>query len=107
MYTPPAGADPVVRQQLADHPDWVDGLTFASGRMTAEVGTGPFTLFQQTYESAFGIDYVGVKTKDGQRVTQPPEYAMYSYDLARVILAAAQFAGTVDDRKKRSRRSKR
>ena len=42
VYTPPTGADPFVRQQLADHPDWVDGLTFAGGRLTAEVGTGPF-----------------------------------------------------------------
>jgi hypothetical protein len=38
VYTSPTGADPFVRQQLADHPDWVDGLTFAGGRLTAEVG---------------------------------------------------------------------
>lgn len=100
VYTPPAGADPVVRQQLADHPEWVDGLTFASGRMTAEVGGGPFTVFQQTYESAFGVDFVGVETKAGARVTQPPEYAMYPYDFVRVLAAAVQFAGGIDDRKK-------
>ena len=29
VYAPPTGADPFIRQQLADHPDWVDGLTFA------------------------------------------------------------------------------
>ena len=100
VYTPPAGADPVVRQQLADHPEWVDGLTFASGRMTAEVGGGPFTVFQQTYESAFGVDFVGVKTKEGARVTQPPEYAMYPYDFVRVLAAAVQTAGNVDNRAK-------
>ena len=52
VYTPPTGADPFVRQQLADHPDWVDGLTFAGGRLTAEVGTGPFQTFEQKLESA-------------------------------------------------------
>src|SRR2546423_2247667 len=36
VYTAPAGEDPLVRQELASHPAWVDGLTFASGRMTAE-----------------------------------------------------------------------
>ena len=25
VYTPPAGESPLIRQQLADHPDWVDG----------------------------------------------------------------------------------
>ena len=33
FYTPPTGDDPFVRQQLADHPSWVDGLTFAGGRL--------------------------------------------------------------------------
>ena len=42
FFTPPTGADPFVRQQLANHPSWVDGLTFAGGRLTAEVGTAPF-----------------------------------------------------------------
>ena len=47
IYTPPTGDDPLVRQQLANHPDWIDGLTFASGRLTAEVGAGPFHTFQR------------------------------------------------------------
>ena len=51
VFTPPTGADPFVRQQLADHPTWVDGLTFAGGRLTAEVGTGPFQNFEQKLES--------------------------------------------------------
>jgi hypothetical protein len=46
LYTPPSGADPLIRQQLADHPDWVNGLTFASGRMTAEIGPAPWQAFQ-------------------------------------------------------------
>ena len=46
VYTPPAAEDPLVRQELAGHPDWVDGLTFASGRMTAENGPGAVPGFQ-------------------------------------------------------------
>jgi ABC-type branched-subunit amino acid transport system substrate-binding protein len=100
VFTTPAGADPIVRQQLADHPQWVDGLTFASGRMTAEEGPAPFEQFQQSYESAFGPDLVGVKTKDGQDVKQPPEFPMYAYDMTQAILDALQTAGGADDRAK-------
>jgi branched-chain amino acid transport system substrate-binding protein len=96
VYTPPTGADPFIRQQLADHPEWVDGLTFASGRMTAEVGTGPFVNFQSQYESTYGADRVGVKTSQGEPVIQPPEFAMYSYDFIHVLAAAAVHAGSVD-----------
>jgi branched-chain amino acid transport system substrate-binding protein len=88
VYTPPAGEDPLVRQQLAGHPRWVDGLTFASGRMTAEVGTGPWVAFQDKYESAYGAERVGVRTRDGHAVVQPPDYAMYSYDFVYVLVAA-------------------
>src|SRR5262249_18970680 len=35
VYTSPSGEDPLIRQQLARHPDWVDGLTVSLGRMTA------------------------------------------------------------------------
>lgn len=96
VYTPPTGSDPFVRQQLADHPDWVDGLTFAGGRLTAEVGTGPFVNFQSQYESTYGADRVGVKNSQGQAVVQPPEFAMYSYDFVHVLLAAITHAGSVD-----------
>jgi branched-chain amino acid transport system substrate-binding protein len=88
VYTPPAGEDPLVRQQLAGHPRWVDGLTFASGRMTAEVGTNPWIAFQDKYESAYGAERVGVRTRDGSDVVQPPDYAMYSYDFVYVLVAA-------------------
>ena len=99
VYTPPTGSDPFIRQQLADHPSWVDGLTFASGRLTAEVGTGPFTNFESQYEASYGADKVGVKTHDGQAVVQPPEFAMYSYDFIRVLVAAITHAGSVDPAK--------
>jgi len=94
IYTPPSGADPLVRQQLADHPQWVDGLTFASGRMTAEVGPGPFLKFQTAYEDKFGRDETGVETSSGATVYQPPEYAMYPYDFVNVLAAAIEASGT-------------
>ncbi len=95
IYTPPAGADPLIRQQLSGHPNWVDGLTFASGRMTAEVGTAPFMTFMRTFEDAYGPQRVGVKTSDGRDVIQPPEYAMYSFDFVRVLAAAMSSANAV------------
>jgi branched-chain amino acid transport system substrate-binding protein len=96
VYTSPTGADPFIRQQLADHPSWVDGLTFAAGRLTAEVGTGPFQAFESQYESTNGVDKVGVKTADGKAVFQPPELAMYAYDFTHVLVAALTRAGSLD-----------
>jgi branched-chain amino acid transport system substrate-binding protein len=96
FYTPPAGEDPLVRQELASHPSWVDGLTFASGRMTAERGPAPFLSFQAAYNDAFGAQQVGVKSEDGRPVTQPPDYAMYPYDFIRLIAAALGAAGGPD-----------
>jgi ABC-type branched-subunit amino acid transport system substrate-binding protein len=98
VYTTQAGADPVVRQQLADHRDWVDGLTFASGRVTAEEGPAPFASFESSYEAAFGPDRVGVKTSAGDDVVQPPELPMYAFDMTQAVLAALQAAGGADDR---------
>jgi ABC-type branched-subunit amino acid transport system substrate-binding protein len=100
VYTPAAGEDPLVRQQLASHPDWVDGLTFAAGRPTAEVGPGPFLAFQRSYEERFGVQLVGVKTPDGFEIVQPPDYAMYSYDCVNVLAAAIDQAGGPDDHAK-------
>jgi ABC-type branched-subunit amino acid transport system substrate-binding protein len=100
VYTPASGEDPLVRQQLANHPDWVDGLTFAAGRPTAEVGPGPFLAFQQRYEQRFGVQLVGVNTPDGSEVAQPPDYAMYSYDCVNVLAAAIERAGGVEDRQR-------
>jgi branched-chain amino acid transport system substrate-binding protein len=100
FFTPGAGADPVVRQSLADHPDWVEGLTFASGRLTAEEGPTPFYSFSTNYRNAFGVEDVGVKTSSGEDVIQPPEYAMYAYDFVRLLFAAVQSAGGADDRAK-------
>ena len=98
VYATPTAEDPVLRQQLADHPSWLDGLTFASGRMTAELGSGPWSTFEAAYESAFGATYVGVKSR-GRRVISPPDYAMYSYDCANLIAAAVQQAKGADAKK--------
>ena len=100
VYTPATGEDPLVRQQLANRPRWVDGLTFAAGRPTAEVGSGPFLNFQGRFEAEFGAQLVGVKTSQGEQVVQPPDYAMYSYDCVNVLAAAIRDAGDVDDKKK-------
>ncbi len=96
VFTPPAGESPLIRQQLADHPEWVDGLTVATGRMTAELGPGFFYAFQGSYERAFGVDRVGVRTRAGKQVVQPPDQAMYGYDFVRVLAAAIGYADSVD-----------
>jgi ABC-type branched-subunit amino acid transport system substrate-binding protein len=98
VFAPPAGSDPFIRQQLADHPQWLDGLTFASGRLTAEVGTGPYLGFEQKYESSFGVDRVGVKS-GGSPVIAPPESAMYAYDFVNLIAAALLKAASTDPAK--------
>jgi len=95
VYAPPSAEDPLVRQQLADRPDWVDGLTFATGRMTAEVGPGPFEQFATSFEDAYGPQSVGVRTPEGEEVVQPPDYAMYAYDFVHVLVAALQAAREV------------
>jgi ABC-type branched-subunit amino acid transport system substrate-binding protein len=99
VYTSPTGADPFIRQQLADHPSWVDGLTFAGGRLTAEVGTAPFQSFESQYETAYGVDRVGVRTPGGKIVIQPPELAMYAYDFTHVLVAALTRAASLDGSK--------
>jgi ABC-type branched-subunit amino acid transport system substrate-binding protein len=96
VFTPPSGQDPLIRQQLSDHPEWVDGLTFASGRMTAERGPGPFLAFQSAYEKAFGPDETGVKTAEDKQVIAPPEFGMYPYDFIYVLAAAVKAANGPD-----------
>ena len=99
IYAPPAAEDPLVRQELAGHPEWLDGLTFASSRMTAEQGPGPFAAFQSDYESSFGAQKVGVKSKNGKEVIQPPDYAMYPFDFVNVLATAMNVAQSTDGAK--------
>ena len=96
IYSAPSAEDPLVRQELAGHPDWLDGLTFASGRMTAEVGPGPFLAFQSAFQTSFGPQLVGVKGPSGRPVVAPPDYAMYPYDFTNLLLAAAQTAHSTE-----------
>lgn len=91
VYAGPTGADPLVRQQLADRPQWVDGLTFVSFRITAEVGPEPWEQFRTAYEKRFGPAEVGV-TAQGRPVVQPPDWAMYPYDAIHLLKAALERA---------------
>jgi branched-chain amino acid transport system substrate-binding protein len=95
IYAPPTAQDPVVRQELAAHPSWLDGLTFASGRLTAELGPQSFYSFAARYATTFGQDRVGVKTAAGLPVVQPPEIAMYAFDFANVLFAAVRRGRTI------------
>ena len=89
LFTGPTGEDPLVRQQLADRPEWVDGLTFVSFRITAEVGPEPWEAFRTAYEKRFGRDEIGI-TADGRPVVQPPDWAMFPYDAVHLLKAALE-----------------
>ena len=104
IYTPATGEDPLVRQQLANHPEWVDGLTFAAGRPTAEVGAGAVPLVPARLRRRVGVQERRREDADGAQVAQPPDYAMYSYDFVNVLAAAIERAGGVKDRRSCSRR---
>jgi ABC-type branched-subunit amino acid transport system substrate-binding protein len=93
IYAPASAEDPALRQQLATRPEWLDGLTFASGRMTAELGPDFFYAFQSRFESAYGPQRVGVRTRAGEPVIAPPDYAMYSYDFVNVLAQALRQFG--------------
>ncbi len=99
VYAPPSAEDPLLRQELAGHPEWLDGLVFASGRMTAEEGPAPFVAFQSAYEQLFGAQRVGVRSPAGRPVVQPPDYAMYPYDFTHLLIAAVQAAKSTDPAK--------
>ena len=99
VYAPPSAEDPLLRQELAGHPDWLDGLVFASGRMTAEEGPAPFVAFQSAYEARFGPQQVGVRSAAGRPVVQPPDYAMYPYDFTHLLVAAIQSAKSTEPAK--------
>jgi ABC-type branched-subunit amino acid transport system substrate-binding protein len=91
IYTGPTGEDPLVRQRLADHPEWLDGLTFVSFRITSETGPAPFAAYRKAYEKRFGVDRVGV-TAGGKPVLVPPDWSMYSYDSVKLVTAALSTA---------------
>ncbi|HVE74453.1 MAG TPA: ABC transporter substrate-binding protein [Mycobacteriales bacterium] len=88
IYSGPTAADPLVRQRIADHPTWLDGLTFVSFRITSEVGPEPFAAYRKAYEERFGKEQVGVGD-----VVAPPDWSTYSYDAVRLTDAALKVAG--------------
>jgi len=89
VYTGPAGEDPLVRQRLADNPEWVDGLGFVSFRITSEVGGAPFAEYRAAYEKEFGPERIGFRD-----VVQPPDWSMYPYDAVKLVAAAVEHAGS-------------
>jgi ABC-type branched-subunit amino acid transport system substrate-binding protein len=93
IYASTTGEDPLVRQQLADHPQWLDGLTFVSSRLTSEKGPKPFEAYRQAYEKRFGPDKVGVSS-GGHAVIAPPDWAMYAYDFANLVADAMHRSGS-------------
>jgi len=92
VYSGPAAEDPLVRQRLADHPQWVDGLVLVSFRITSEVGAGPFEAYRKDFEAAFGVEQVGVSA-GGRPVVQPPDWSTYSFDAVRLVAAALGGSG--------------
>lgn len=96
VYAGPTAEDPLVRQRLAAHRDWLTGLTFVSFRITSETGPAPFEAFRRAYEKRFGPDRVGVR-EGGREVVQPPDWAMYSYDAVKLVAAALAKGGALLD----------
>jgi ABC-type branched-subunit amino acid transport system substrate-binding protein len=92
VYSGPTGEDPLVRQRLADHPEWVEGLTFVSFRITSETGPAPFAAYRKAYEAKFGIDDVGVRVA-GKPVVMPPDWSTYSYDAVNLVALALKNSG--------------
>ena len=92
IWAGPTGEDPLVRQRLASHVDWLAGVGFVSFRITAEVGPKPFATYRAAYEKEYGVDKVGVQ-QDGKDVVQPPDWSMFAYDTVNLVAAALQKSG--------------
>ena len=88
------GEDPLVRQRLVAHPDWLRSLRFVSSRITAEVGPKPFARFRAHLEAKLGVQKVGMQ-QDGRDVVQPPDWAMYPYDSLNLVVEALTEAGSL------------
>jgi ABC-type branched-subunit amino acid transport system substrate-binding protein len=88
------GEDPLVRQRLVSHPDWLKSLRFVSSRITAEVGPKPFASFRAHFEAELGVQKVGMQ-QDGKDVVQPPDWQMYPYDSLNLVAEALNEAGSL------------
>jgi branched-chain amino acid transport system substrate-binding protein len=101
LFSGPNAEDPVVRTQNADHPEYVEGLTYASFRITTEGGPTSWGAFRKKYEdhnfNDGGPDFkVGVKAIDNKDVVQPPDWQMFPYDMVYLVKAALEKSGTVE-----------
>jgi ABC-type branched-subunit amino acid transport system substrate-binding protein len=84
ILTGQTGQDPLLRQRLVAHPEWLRDVKFVSSRITAEVGPKPFEAFREHFEREMGVEKVGVE-QDGRPVVQPPDWAMYPFDAVRLV----------------------
>jgi len=96
VYTAPTGEDPSVRTALASRPDWVQGLTFASLRITDAAGLARWVQFRLAYETRYGEDKLALGGAIRRPVVQPPDWQMLSYDMVYLVKAALEKAGTTD-----------
>jgi ABC-type branched-subunit amino acid transport system substrate-binding protein len=96
ILTGQTGEDPLLRQRLAAHADWLDEVRFVSSRITAEVGPQPFEAFRAHFEAKLGAQKVGV-SQGGRPVLQPPDWAMYPYDALLLVKAAADETHALGD----------
>src|SRR5262249_47451377 len=97
IWAGPSGEDPLVRQRLASHPDWLTGVGFVAFRITAERGPAPFAAYRKAYVARFGEDKVGVK-QEGKDVVAPPDWSMFPYDAVKLVAAGLAKAGAVGPR---------
>ena len=96
VYTGPTGEDPGVRTTLADRPDWLQGLTFASLRITDPAGLATWTRFRASYETLYSEDRINLGGLIHRPVVQPPDWQQLSYDMVYLVKAALEKAGTTD-----------
>jgi ABC-type branched-subunit amino acid transport system substrate-binding protein len=94
IWAGPTGEDPLVRQRLAAHPQWLTGVGFVSFRITAEIGSAPFASYRAKYEKKYGVDKLNL-TQDGKQVVAPPDWSMYPYDTVNLLAAALQKSGAI------------
>ncbi|HWD71563.1 MAG TPA: ABC transporter substrate-binding protein, partial [Actinomycetota bacterium] len=96
VYTAPSGEGPSVRAALASRPDWVQGLTFASLRITDAAGLARWVQFRLGYETRYGEDKLALGGAIRRPVVQPPDWQMLSYDMVYLVKSALEKAGTTD-----------
>jgi branched-chain amino acid transport system substrate-binding protein len=92
VISSPSGEDPLVRQKLVAHKDWLQSLSFVSSRITSELGPRLFNAFRAHFESKLGVTKVGV-SQNGRPVVQPPDWAMYPYDSVSLVAEALDETG--------------